>query len=146
MTTRILRRLALASLGCTLTGCAVGPNFVKPKPDVPAQWSAIAAGNGTEGAAHVSADRAQTISWWSSFDDPQLPSLVQQSAAQNLDVKQAVLRIEEAQAQIAVIEGGFWPSLSANASWSRQRISTNTPNGVIFGLNFPGLPPILTNP
>jgi len=27
-----LRSLVLASLGCTLAGCAVGPNFVKPKP------------------------------------------------------------------------------------------------------------------
>ena len=146
MATRILRPLALAALGCTLAGCAVGPNFVKPKPDVPAQWSATAAGNGTEGAAHVSAERAQTVSWWSSFDDPQLTSLVQQSAAQNLDVKQAVLRIEEAQARTAIVAGGLWPSVSANASWSRERISTNTPNGVIFGLNFPGLPPLLTNP
>ena len=146
MTSRTLRSVTLASLGCALAGCAVGPNFVKPKPDVPPQWSATAAANGTEGAAHVNSERAQTVSWWSSFNDPKLTSLVQQSAAQNLDVKQAVLRIEEAQAQTAVVAGGLWPSLSANASWSRQRISTNTPNGVIFGLNFPGLPPILTNP
>jgi NodT family efflux transporter outer membrane factor (OMF) lipoprotein len=146
MTTRTLRSLALASLGCTLAGCAVGPNFVKPKPNVPAQWSATAKANGTEGAAHVTADRVQTVAWWSSFGDPRLSSLVQQSAAQNLDVKQAALRIEEAQAQIAVVEGGFWPSLSANTSWSRQRVSTNTPNGAVFGLHLPGLPPTLVNP
>jgi NodT family efflux transporter outer membrane factor (OMF) lipoprotein len=144
--TLALRSLALASLGCTLAGCAVGPNFVKPKPNVPGQWSPTATGNGTEGAAHVTAERAQTVAWWSSFNDPTLTSLVQQSAAQNLDVKQSVLRIEEAQAQIAVVEGGLWPSLSANASWSRQRLSTNTPNGAIFGLHFPGLPPTLVNP
>jgi multidrug efflux system outer membrane protein len=142
----IARLLALASVGCTLAGCAVGPNFVKPKPSVPAQWSATATANGAEGAAHVTSDRAQTVAWWSSFNDPTLTSLVRQSAAQNLDVRQAVLRIEEAQAQIAVVEGGLWPSLSANASWSRERLSTNTPNGAIFGLHFPGLPPTLVNP
>jgi outer membrane protein TolC len=113
---------------------------------VPAQWSSTALGNSTEGAAHVTSEGAQTIAWWSTFNDATLTSLVQQSATENLDVKQAVLRIQEAQAQAAVVAGGLWPSLSANASWSRQRISTNTPNGVIFGLNFPGLPPILTNP
>ncbi|HVS77014.1 MAG TPA: efflux transporter outer membrane subunit [Steroidobacteraceae bacterium] len=145
MTIRILRPLALASLG-TLAGCAVGPSFVKPKPDVPAHWSATAAGNGAEGAAHVSPEPAQTAAWWSSFNDPTLTSLVQQSAAQNLNVKQAILRIEEAQAQAAVVAGGLWPSVSANASWSRQRISTNTPNGFIFGAHFPGLPATLTNP
>jgi NodT family efflux transporter outer membrane factor (OMF) lipoprotein len=141
-----LGSVALATLGCTLAGCAVGPNFVKPKPNVPQRWSATATGNGTEGAAHVTAERAQTVTWWSSFNDQTLTSLVQQSAAQNLDVRQAMLRIEEAQAQIAVVEGGLWPSLSANASWNRQRLSTNTPNGAIFGLHFPGLPPTLVNP
>jgi multidrug efflux system outer membrane protein len=146
MTTRTLRPLALASLGCALAGCAVGPNFIEPKPDVPAHWSATAAGNGTEGAAHVTSERAQTVAWWSSFNDPTLTSLVQQSAGQNLDVRQAVLRIEEAQAQAAVVAGGLWPSVSANASWTRQRVSTNTPNGFIFGAHFPGLPATLTNP
>ena len=141
-----LRTLALTSLGCTLAGCVVGPNFVKPKPNTPAQWSATARANGTEGAAHVTAERAQTVAWWSSFNDPTLTALVQQSAAQNLDVKEAVLRIEEAQAQTAVVAGGLWPSVSANAGWSRQRLSTETPNGAIFGLHFPGLPPTLVNP
>ncbi|MGH8293992.1 MAG: efflux transporter outer membrane subunit [Steroidobacteraceae bacterium] len=146
MTIRTLRSLALASLGCTLAGCTVGPNFVKPKPNVPAHWSSTAMGNGTEGAAHVTSGPAQTTAWWSSFDDPTLTSLVEQSASQNLNLKQAVLRIEEAQAQEAVVAGGFWPSLSANTSWSRQRVSTNTPNGFIFGAHFPGLPATLTNP
>jgi multidrug efflux system outer membrane protein len=141
-----MRSLALASLGCALTGCVVGPNFVKPKHNVPAQWSATAVRNGIEGAAQATPAPAQTVAWWSSFDDPTLSSLVEQSAAQNLDVKQALLRIEEAQAQAAVVEGGLWPSLSANASWTRERISTNTPNGFIFGAHFPGLPATLTNP
>jgi NodT family efflux transporter outer membrane factor (OMF) lipoprotein len=146
MTTRTLRTLTLAALGCSLAGCAVGPNFVKPKPNVPAQWSPTAVGNGSEGAAHVTSERAQTVAWWSSFNDATLTSLVQQSAGQNLDVKQAMLRIEEAQAETAVVAGGLWPDVSANASWSRQRLSTNTPNGAIFGLKFPGLPPTLVNP
>ena len=146
MTTRTLRSLALVSLGCTLAGCVVGPNFVKPRPNVPPHWSATARANGSEGAAHATSAPAQTAAWWSSFDDPTLSSLIEQSAAQNLDVRQAVLRIEEAQAQAAVVAGGLWPSFSANTSWSRERLSTNTPNGAIFGLNFPGLPPTLVNP
>jgi outer membrane protein, multidrug efflux system len=141
-----LRSIALATLGCTLAGCAVGPNFVKPKPNVPAQWSPTAVGNGTEGAAHVTSERAQTVAWWSSFNDSTLSSLVQQSAGQNLDIKQAMLRIQEAQAETDVVAGGLWPTVSANASWSRQRLSLNTPNGAVFGLKFPGLPPTLVNP
>jgi outer membrane protein, multidrug efflux system len=141
-----VRSVAVASLACTLAGCMVGPNFVKPKPNVPAQWSPTAVANGTEGTARVTSERAQTVAWWSSFNDVTLSSLVQQSAGQNLDVKQAVLRIEEAQEETAVVAGGLWPDVSANASWARQRLSTNTPNGAIFGFNFPNLPPTLVNP
>ncbi len=148
MATRTLRSLALVALGCALAGCTVGPNFVKPKPNVPAHWSATARANGAEGTAHVTSAPAQTVAWWASFDDPVLTSLVQQSAAQNLDVKQAVLRIMEAQTQAEVVAGGLWPSLSANTSWSRERLSTNTLNGGLFDIHFPGgsLPPEFVNP
>jgi multidrug efflux system outer membrane protein len=146
MTIRTLRSLALAAAGCTLAGCVVGPNFVRPKPNVPAHWSATARANAKEGLDRVSSGPASSAAWWSRFDDPTLTALVEQSASQNLNVQEAVLRIEEAQAQTAVVAGGLWPSLSGNASWSRQRISTNTPNGAIFGLHFPGLPPTVTDP
>lgn len=142
-----LRSLAAACLGATLASCAVGPNFVKPKPNLPAQWSGTALRHAKEGPGRVSSAEPKTLAWWSSFDDPTLSSLVKQSAGQNLDVREAVMRVEEAEAQTAVVAGNLWPSLSANASWSRQRVSTNTPNGFIFGAHFPGIPPgLLTNP
>ncbi len=129
-----------------LGGCAVGPNFVKPKAHVPAHWSATALRNGTAGASRISTREPKSIAWWADFHDPLLSSLVQQSAAQNLDVREAVLRIREAEAQTAMLSGALWPSLSANAAWSRQRVSTNTPNGFLFSGKFPGLPPSITNP
>lgn len=145
--------LAAVPLALLLSSCAVGPNFVKPRPHVPARWSATAERNGHEGRSHVSAQEPQPLAWWSAFKDPQLTSLVDASAAQNLDVRQAALRIEEAQAEAQVLFGGLWPSLSANASWARQRISTNTPNGVLFSGAFagalrgdPALADLITNP
>ena len=140
--------LAAAALALLLGGCAVGPNFVKPKAHVPAHWSATAMRNGREGRSRVDTRGPSTVAWWSSFDDPLLTSLVRQSAAQNLDVREAVLRVREAAAQTQMLSGALWPSLSANTSWSRQRVSTNTPNGAIFGLGhvFPGLPPTIVNP
>ncbi len=145
--------LAAVPLALLVSSCAVGPNFVKPKPNVPAHWSATAERNGHEGRSRVSAREPQPLAWWSDFKDPQLTSLVDESAAQNLDVRQAALRIEEAQAEAQVLFGGLWPSLSANASWARQRISTNTPNGVLFSGGFagalrgdPALAALITNP
>lgn len=129
-----------------LGGCTVGPNFVKPKAHVPAHWSATALHNGTSGASHVNAHQPASVTWWSQFHDPLLTSLVRKAAAQNLDVREAVLRIREAETQTEALSGALWPTLSANASWARQRVSTNTPTGFIFSGKFPGLPPSITNP
>ena len=145
MSNRSARWLA-ASAVLLLGGCAVGPNFVKPKAHVPAQWSATARRNGSQGASHVSTGEPPSVAWWADFHDPLLTSLVRQSARQNLDVREAALRIREAEAQTQALSGALWPSVSANASWSRQRISTNTPNGFLFSGKFPGLPPSITNP
>jgi outer membrane protein, multidrug efflux system len=142
-------RLATAVLGAALAACTVGPRFVPPKPDVPAQWSDTARGRAIQGASRMSTQSAQLVDWWTSFHDPMLSSLIERSVAVNLDVRQAVLRIEEARAQRSVTAAALWPNLSANAGFSRQRLSVNTPNGAIFGLgeHIPGLPPgVFENP
>lgn len=145
----VYRTASLAA--CLLAGCTVGPSFVKPKPDVPAEWSRAAALQPPSGhrASTVSTQAAPVGEWWTSFRDPTLSSLIERSVAANLDVREAVLRIEEARAQRDVTAAGLWPSLSANAGYTRQRFSLNTPNGAIFGIGpkIPGLPPgIFANP
>jgi NodT family efflux transporter outer membrane factor (OMF) lipoprotein len=139
----------LVAIAACLASCAVGPNFVKPKPAVPEQWSASATAPAKAAVSTVTPTAPQAVEWWASFQDPTLTSLVERSAAANLDLRAAVLRIEEARAQRDVTAAGLWPSLAANASYSRNLISENTPNGVVFGITqkLP-LPPgvTITNP
>jgi NodT family efflux transporter outer membrane factor (OMF) lipoprotein len=139
----------LAPLVLGVASCAVGPNFVKPKPQVPEQWSASATTPGKAAVSTVTPTAPQAVEWWASFEDPTLTSLVERSAGANLDVRAAVLRIEEARAQRDVTASGLWPSFALNASYSRNLISENTPNGVVFGITqkLP-LPPgvSITNP
>ena len=129
-----------------LGGCAVGPNFIKPKSHAPAQWSATALREGTSGASRINTREPASVLWWEQFHDPLLSSLVRQSVAENLDLREAALRVEEAEAQTQALSGALWPSIDANAAWSRQRISTNTPNGFLFSGKFPGVPASITNP
>jgi outer membrane protein, multidrug efflux system len=133
-----------------LAGCAMGPNFLKPKPDVPSQWSATALGQSPTRAGSVNTEEPHAVDWWTSFRDPTLTSLVERSTQANLDVREAVLRIEEARAQRAQAAAAFWPSVSGNAGYSRQRLSLTTPNGAIFAVapHIPGLPAgvTITNP
>src|SRR5579875_2725704 len=134
----------MAALAALLAGCAVGPRFLPPQPAVPAHWSQAAPG-APGGASAVDTGAPQVEAWWASFNDPALTSLIERSFAANLDLREAVVRIEEARAQRQATTAGLWPTLAANASFTRQRFSLDTPNGAVFGLagsgRIPGLPP-----
>jgi len=134
----------LLTLSLLPTACSVGPNFVRPDPHVPAQWSKTAAGAREEAAAN--ADSKALAAWWTAFREPMLSSLIERSAAANLDLRSAVLRITEARAQRQVSAAGLLPSLAANASFARQRLSDTTATGAIFSsvgnIAVPGAPAI----
>jgi NodT family efflux transporter outer membrane factor (OMF) lipoprotein len=55
------------------------------------------------------------VEWWQSFDDPELDSLEQRAAAQNLDVLTATVRVAEARDNAGITAAAFFPSVSGNA-------------------------------
>jgi outer membrane protein, multidrug efflux system len=135
----IARRLLLVTLALMPLGCAVGPNFKKPQAPIPARWSAAAASNA------VNSDPATVVNWWSTFQEPTLSALIERSTESNLDLRAAVLRITEARAQKDVANAAFFPTASANASFTRQRLSETTTTGAVFtkfGAATPGLPSV----
>lgn len=125
-------------------GCTVGPQFVQPTPQAPAHWSAqaMSSPNAPQPMSVVTEQSAQQPAWWATFNDPLLTSLAQRSLDSNLDLQVAVLRIEESRAQRDVTAAGYWPTLSAEAAYSRQRLSDTTPTGALFNsvgnLRLPG--------
>lgn len=135
-----VRGLLIAALAATPLGCAVGPNFKQPVPHTPAGWSTASASNA------VSSDPAAVVNWWTTFQEPALSSLIERSTASNLDLRAAVLRITEARAQRDVAAAAFFPALSANASFTRQRLSDTTTTGAVFtsfgGVAIPGVPSV----
>jgi multidrug efflux system outer membrane protein len=140
--------LSAAAMTTLLCACTVGPNFVRPAPQTPAHWSARATAPPTTPDQRPSAPTAVTEQatelpdWWSGFGDPELSSLIERSVNSNLDVRTAVLRIDEARAQRAIAAAAYWPTLSLDASYSRQRLSETTPTGALFSsvgnLHLPG--------
>jgi NodT family efflux transporter outer membrane factor (OMF) lipoprotein len=123
-----------------ISGCTVGPNFRSPTPDAPAAWSASAQTSAGQ-TSQVTAGPADAAVWWTTFNDPELTSLVGRVAAANLDAQQAVLRIAEARAQRDVAAADEWPAVNANASGQVNRLSESTPTGALFSKvgQFPGL-------
>jgi multidrug efflux system outer membrane protein len=134
----------VAALLALCGGCTVGPQFVQPTAPAPAHWSArgMASPIAPQAVSAVTEQAAQEPAWWAAFNDPLLTSLAQRSLDSNLDLRVAVLRIEEARAQRDVTAAGYWPTVSAEASYSRQRLSDTTPTGALFNsvgnLRLPG--------
>ncbi|WP_323992913.1 efflux transporter outer membrane subunit [Nguyenibacter sp. L1] len=85
-----------------LNGCAVGPDFVAPKPEIQNNWI-----ESTDPRVVTTGDVMSH--WWRTFNDPTLDRLIQIAATQNLPVRIAGLRILEARAQLGVAIGSMYP-------------------------------------
>lgn len=60
--------------------------------------------------------------WWRSFHDPVLDALVDRAAQDNLDLKQAVLRIEAARTQVQSAAAQGLPNVRATGSYTREQL------------------------
>src|SRR5262249_30546730 len=65
--------------------------------------------------------QAPTPEWWTSFQDAELTQLIQRAVANNLDLKLAAARVEEARAVRGIEKSALYPSLGASTSVTRQR-------------------------
>ncbi len=98
-----MKRAAFLLLTTMLAGCAVGPDYEKPS--VPAPGS-FAAARGDK----PSIDPAQ---WWKALGDEELDSLVERTVAANPDLIIALVRLQQARTQEAVLIGSALPSAQA---------------------------------
>ncbi len=110
LTVRLLRALLLP---LALSGCMVGPDYMRPAVDVPAAW-------------RIDVSDARDLSgtaWWEQFDDAVLNDLITSALAQNNDVRIAAARIEEYRGKLAVAQSQLFPQVGANVDAARQRAS-----------------------
>ena len=115
------RATASAAVLAMAAGCTVGPDYVPPETQAPAQWTEAA----TPGLIGTGPEAGRQLEqWWTAFKDPTLDRLVERAVADNLDLKIAEQRLLEARAQRAEAAAGFYPTLDGSASAERQRYST----------------------
>ena len=103
---------AAAVAAATLSGCAVGPDYMSPEPAVEGEW--IEASEATTSALS---------NWWLDFDDPLLDEYVERARAENLDIAIATARLAEARALRRVARSRLLPQAEANASYTRFKQS-----------------------
>ena len=117
-----LPALALSALTLVLAGCAVGPNFVKPAPAAPDDWTSWRSADKAL-QTPVGNDRTLPADWWRAFVDPVLDRLAQRAFDASPDLKTAALRFAQARAQRSTVEAQRGPQLSADGGAIRQRQS-----------------------
>lgn len=123
--------LASVVLGLALTGCAVGPDYVAPKPE-------LAAFHNLDAAAQSGSKQAPSLDqWWTGFDDPMLVEVVQRALAQNLDLAASLARVQQARAVAAGAGADLLPTVDFDASATAEHQSTRGPLGTLAS-NLPG--------
>jgi NodT family efflux transporter outer membrane factor (OMF) lipoprotein len=116
---KILRGLAAAA-GAAAAGCTVGPDYHSSPARVPASWSSPP----TNGLTDIA---AASSSWWTSFNDAELDSLIQRAAQSNPDLRVAAARLRQARAVRDMSASDLWPTLDTSASYARAKQSKNQP-------------------
>lgn len=110
----LVRLASTAFIALVATGCMVGPNYERPQLAPPAQFRFA------EGAQ---AESLADAPWFQIFDDPSLQTLIKEAIANNLDLRIAVARVEEARARAGIPGTYLYPQVDGVASYGVRQAS-----------------------
>ncbi|MPT41142.1 MAG: hypothetical protein E2603_22345, partial [Achromobacter sp.] len=115
-----MRTLLSVSLAAALAGCSLAPTYERPDAPIDTAYP--------QGAAYKAAQPADPggmatadIGWRDFFGDPLLQQLIEQSLANNRDLRVAALNVEYQRAQYRIQRAELFPAVSASAEGTRQR-------------------------
>lgn len=118
----IRQALAASLLAFGLAGCTIGPNFTKPVPAAPSDWTSWRSGDpslygtiGTDASLHAD--------WWRAFNDPVLDELVRRGFAASPNLQTVALHVAQARVQRGDAAAQALPQVQASGQVTRQRQS-----------------------
>jgi multidrug efflux system outer membrane protein len=90
-----------------LAACkTVGPDYERPKTE-----TRLPTGFNAPDDPALAPGRDDLENWWEVFEDPQLTSLIERAAKQNLDVRIAIARVNESRARIDIANAARSPQV-----------------------------------
>ena len=100
--------LAVASMLVVMAGCTFGPDYTRQETPVPESYQ----------HEFPPGESIADLPWWEVFHDPVLIDLIDSALVNNREVKTALARITEAEAQLGIVRADLWPRINygANAS------------------------------
>ena len=118
----LLAGLAAAALSAALAaGCAVGPELRAAETADPPQYRFV--DNPAQAASLAD------VPWWQVFDDPALQALIREAIANNLDLRMAVARVEEARARAGIAKSFLYPQVDGVRQRANVRQASDTGDG-----------------
>lgn len=122
--------VSLLSLVFVLSGCAVGPDFVKPEAKIHENWL-------EKDDSRVATQTAVDSQWWRAFNDPTFDQLIKLAYQQNLPLQITGLRILEARSRLGIAIGRQFPQQQdVFGSVTKVGISENRANGAFLDQYF----------
>ena len=103
-------------LALILSQCKVGPNYQSPVVDSPDRFRF------DENAR----DTVVNLEWWDLFQDQRLQTLVRVALQENLDLRFATARIEEARAFSGFTKADLYPKFNIDASLTQNNLDFGT--------------------
>jgi outer membrane protein, multidrug efflux system len=102
-----------------LFGCAVGPNYQRPRIDTPTDY------RGSQSASEQAS--IADLPWWEVFKDEQLKHIVKTAVANNYDLRIAVTRIEQAREVAAQARAQYFPFVDygVTTGYGRNEFAAN---------------------
>jgi multidrug efflux system outer membrane protein len=125
-------RVTLASVGSLLiliTGCTVGPNYVRPQLTAPVIY------RGADETPISSADQNSLgdQQWAQVFREPELQDLIRVALGNNYDMRIAAQRVLEEQAQLRITRSQQFPSVIVGATGIGADLGSSVGNGFPSG-------------
>jgi NodT family efflux transporter outer membrane factor (OMF) lipoprotein len=132
----------IVAIACAsvLSGCAAGPDFLRPLLQVSNSFSPTPLPETTVSAPLPGGEEQRFIAskeiksdWWTLFQSPELNTLIEKAFAANPTIEAAQASLRAAQANISAQRGFFFPTVQAGYSPSRTKLAGN------MGGNSPGV-------
>jgi len=114
-----------AAVSLVLTGCTMTPRYERPAPPVPDAWPSGAAYDPAQASEKTAAD----LPWREFIRDEKLQKVIEQTLANNRDLRSALANIQSARAQYRIQRSDLFPKFNGELSATRQK-TLNTFGGV----------------
>jgi multidrug efflux system outer membrane protein len=111
---RFVRGAGAVALAAMVTACTAGANYQRPEMASPDQFR------------FVDSPQAATLAdlpWFQVFDDPALQALIKEGIANNLDLRAAMARVEEARARAGIAKSYLYPQVDGTFAYGVRQAS-----------------------